>query len=378
MDRRNMEIVFFIGNMSHSGGTERVLSVIANGLSERGYRVSIMSLWGTGKTFFSLDEEVKVFWAEEEAPKAGIIRKLKQLNAFLGKKKPDFLVDVDIILVFYSFFLKRLNPKVHWISWEHFNYHYHFKRNHSLRAVARRLVSRFSDQLIVLSEEDKGYYQQNLNLKCRITRIYNPNPYGDGEPEEAKEPVIFAAGRLTGVKGFDLLMKSWKMLEDKYPEWKVLVAGEGEDRYILEEQKKAAGLKNFHFIGNVSDIGHYYNISEIFVLSSRDEGFGMVLLEAMDFSLPAVSYSCKAGPGEIVIDGENGYLVEPGNVEMFAQKLELLMKDEELRRRMGRNAKESTKRFDREQILDDWEGVLGSMMTMRRERTDEYSGDSGQ
>ncbi len=357
-----MEIVFFIGNMSHSGGTERVLSVIANGLSERGHRVSIMSLWGTGKTFFMLNGEVKVFWAEEEAPGAGAVRKLKQLNAFLKKTKPDFLVDVDIILAFYSFFLKRPNPEMHWISWEHFNYYYHFKRNQSLRAIARRLAGRFSEQLVVLSEEDKGYYLQNLKLKCRITRIYNPNPYGGKKHEEAKEPVIFAAGRLTGVKGFDLLMKSWEKLEKRYPEWKVLVAGEGEDRYILEKQKEAAGLKNFHLIGNVTNIEHYYNISEIFVLPSRDEGFGMVLLEAMDFSLPVVSYSCKAGPGEIVIDGENGYLVEPGNVEMFAGKLELLMKDEELRRRMGRNAKKSTKRFDREQILDQWEGMLACMM----------------
>ena len=102
-----MEIVFFIGNMSHSGGTERVLSVIANGLSERGHRISIMSLWGTGKTFFLLNEEVKVFWLEEEALGAGAFRKLGQLDAFLKKVKPDFLVDVDIILVFYSFFLKR-------------------------------------------------------------------------------------------------------------------------------------------------------------------------------------------------------------------------------------------------------------------------------
>ena len=357
-----MEIVFFIGNMSHSGGTERVLSVIANGLSERGHRISIMSLWGTGKTFFLLNEEVKVFWLEEEALGAGAFRKLGQLDAFLKKVKPDFLVDVDIILVFYSFFLKRFNPGIHWISWEHFNFYYHFKKNQLLRAVARRMAGRFSEQLVVLSEEDKGYYQKNLKLKCPITRIYNPDPYEGEKPGEAKEPVIFAAGRLTGVKGFDLLIKSWKMLEERYPKWKVLISGEGEDRYILEEQKEAERLNNFHFIGNVTNIDHFYNISEIFVLPSRDEGFGMVLLEAMEFSLPVVSYSCKAGPGEIVIDGENGYLVEPENVEMFAQKLELLMKDEELRRRMGRCARESVKRFGREQILDEWEGLLGSMM----------------
>lgn len=361
MGTQKTEIVFLIGNMTHSGGTERVLSVIASGLTERGYQVSIVSMWGSGQTFFSLNESIKIYWLEEEAPGAGIIMKLKTLTYILNQVKADFLIDVDIILGFYSFFLKRFRPRMHWISWEHFNYYYHFKKNHNLRKVARKLVAGFSDQLVVLSEEDKGYYLDNLKLKCGITRIYNPNPYEDTPPKETEQPVIFAAGRLTKAKGFDLLIKSWKLLEIKYPEWKLLIAGEGEDKKILEEQKEAERLKNLLFIGNVSSIEQYYMSSAIFVLPSRDEGFGMVLLEAMDFSLPVVSYSCKAGPSEIVIDGENGFLIEPENTDAFAEKLELLMKDENLRRQMGKKARESTERFRKELILDQWEALLEDM-----------------
>ena len=109
-------------------------------------------------------------------------------------------------------------------------------------------------------------------------------------------------------------------------------------------------------------IEQYYQKSEIFVLPSRDEGFGMVLLEAMDFSLPAVSYSCKAGPAEIIIEAENGFLVEPESIEMFAEKLYLLMADPVRSRQMGEKAKESTKRFGREHILDEWEALLQGMI----------------
>lgn len=361
MNRNNLNIIFFIGNMSHSGGTERVLSIVANGLAQRGYQVVIMSLWGSGETFFRIEEPVKLYWLEKEAPRAGIFKKIRLMTSFLNRENADFLVDVDIILGCYSFFLKQFRPHMHWISWEHFNYYYHFRKNHNLRRLIRRLVGRFTDQLVVLSEEDKGYYEKNLNLKCSITRIYNPNPYEDVKPKTTGEKVVFAAGRLTKVKGFDLLIKSWKLLEEKYPEWTVLVAGDGEEKEKLARKIKDAGLKHFYLIGSVAGIEQYYQKSEIFVLSSRDEGFGMVLLEAMDYSLPVVSYSCKAGPSEIVIDGENGFLVEPENIEMFAEKMDLLMADFEKRRQMGEKAKQSTQRFGKEHILDQWEALLQGM-----------------
>lgn len=361
MNRKNLKIIFFIGNMSHSGGTERVLSIVADGLARRGYQISIMSLWGDGETFFPVTEAVKIYWIEKEEPGAGILRKIRWLNSFLNRENADFLIDVDIILGFYSFFLKQFRRNMHWISWEHFNYYYHFRKNHHLRKAARRLAARFSDQLVVLSEEDKGYYQKNLTLRCGITRIYNPNPYEDREPKQTGEPIIFAAGRLTKVKGFDLLIKSWELLEEKYPEWTVLIAGDGEDKEKLKQEIKSAGLQHFHLIGNVSGIEQYYQKAELFVLPSRDEGFGMVLLEAMDYSLPAVSYACKAGPGEIIINAENGFLVEPENIEMFAEKMEILMADSKMRRQMGQRARESTNRFNREKILDEWEALLQKM-----------------
>lgn len=365
---KDRKIVFFCGDLTQSGGTERVLSVIANGLAARGYPVFVISLWGGRASFFPLDQDIKIYWAEKEQKKRSIMGTLHYLTAVLRYERPDVLIDVDIILGCYSVFLKRRFPDMRWISWEHFNYYYHFRKNCYFRKVIRRLVCRCADELVVLTKEDEEYYQKNLNLKCGITQIYNPVPfeYKSCEQEiyeksfsrQEERPMILAAGRLTKAKGFDIFIKSWEILESRYPEWSVVIAGEGEERKRLEKAIRKAGLKCIKLVGAVSNIEQYYREAAFFVLTSRDEGFGMVLLEAMCFSNPVVSYACKAGPKEIVSDGENGFLVEPGDVEEFAKRMELLMTNENLRRKMGEAAKRSTARFDGEKILGQWEKIL--------------------
>lgn len=347
--------------MSHSGGTERVLSVVANGLSRRGFHVSVMSLWGKGQPFFALEDTIRIYWMEEDCGSFDIIRQLCHMTRILKKEQADFLIDVDMILGFYSFPVRLAGMKrkgLSWISWEHFNYYYHFPRNHYLRKIVRRLVCRWADALVVLTQEDRGYYCRNLKFRCPVIHIYNPVPYERVLKKTEEEKLILGAGRLTGVKGFDLLIDSWAMLEPYYPEWKLMIAGEGEDREKLERKARGAGLKNIVFAGRVKEIERLYQKAAFFVFPSRDEGFPMVLLEAMGFSLPAVSYSCKTGPGEIISDGRDGFLVELGQIEAFAEKMETLMRDENLRKKMGQNAGEVIRRFGEKDILDQWEALL--------------------
>ena len=117
-----MKIAFFSGNMEHGGGTERVLSILAGGLANRGHDVMILSLTGKGPAFFELDERIRIYWIGSKTLKSDIIRNLKKLFSIMKDERPDFLVDVDFILGLYSVFLKARFPKIHWISWEHFNY----------------------------------------------------------------------------------------------------------------------------------------------------------------------------------------------------------------------------------------------------------------
>lgn len=358
---KKRKIAFFCGDLTQSGGTERVLSVIANGLAARGYPVFVISLWGGRASFFPLDQDIKIYWAEKEQKKKSIMGTLHYLTAVLRYERPDVLIDVDIILGCYSVFLKRRFPDMRWISWEHFNYYHHFRKNRLLRRAVRKIAARHADRLVVLTDADKRCYEREQKPRCKVSRIYNPLTYP--LPDTECLPVrgsrtIFAAGRLTRVKGFDLLIRSWTLLEKKYPEWQVVIAGEGEDEKSLKKQAEKAGLKRLTFAGRVSDMEDCYRSASFFVLPSRSEGFGMALTEAMYFSLPAVSYNCMAGPGEIIRDGETGFLVKPGDVRVFADRMELLMKDPELRKRMGARARSSVERFDKEGILDEWERLF--------------------
>lgn len=353
---------FVIGNMSHSGGTERVLSILANGLVRRNHQIVIISMWGEREPVFPLDHSIKRYRLSEEYPKGikGNLKNIISLYQIVKKEKITLLIDVDLILTFYSLPLKGMVTGLKRISWEHFNYYYQFRKHNRIRRVAMRLAAAFSDVVLVLSKEDWNYYKSNFNIRGRLCQIYNPNTYEGIILQKPKEKLVFAAGRLTRAKGFDYLLKSWQLLEKDFPEWKLCIAGQGEEEAALRSMKKRMNLRNVELIGNVEEIGTYYERAAFFVLPSRNEGFGMVLIEAMAYENPVVSFSCKAGPKDIVTDGKDGFLVPTGDYKGFADKMRCLMKDERLREAMGKRAKESTKRFGVEGILDQWEKLLKS------------------
>lgn len=352
------KLFFLTGNMSHAGGTERVVSVIAGELAKKGYQIGVISLWGRGGPFFPFSQRIKFIWVEDRVGRYNVCGQLKYLLFLLREERADFLVDVDSILGVYSVILQRMLPNLRWVSWEHFSSQHHFDKNVILRKLAKRLVFRFADRLIVLTETDRVYYERNYNIRCGLTCIPNPLPFEPGRGGRTEQPIIVGAGRLTDVKGFDLLIDSWRTLEARYPEWSVLIAGEGEDREKLEKRAAEYGLGRIWFLGNLSLIEELYQKASFLVFPSRQEGFGMVLIEAMCFGLPAVSYACESGPREIIQDGENGFLVEVGNTDEFAAKMEVLMKDAKLRSQMGKRAEESVRRFEKERIVEQWVEIL--------------------
>lgn len=356
-----MRIGFLIGNMSHSGGTERVLQQIANGLSERGYPITVISVWGTDQLVFPLDPEITFRRLGDTYPNlpGEHLRTIRALRRVVQSESLDVLVDVDLILTVYSLpgtvgmrGLKR-------VAWEHFNFNFPFPKNGKLRGIARRLAARFSDAIVVLTKEDQACYQKNLRIRGRLCQICNPNPFQHAVQGGAEEHMVFTAGRLTHIKGFDLLLESWAMLEKDFPDWKLCIAGDGEERQALQELIREKGLNAVELVGEVSDIKRWYSRSAFYVLPSRNEGFGMVLLEAMSCGKTAVSFS-SMGPRDILTDGATGFLVPQGDTAAFAKAMRRLMESPELRRDMGALAQKSLKRFDQETILSQWEELLGA------------------
>jgi glycosyltransferase involved in cell wall biosynthesis len=180
--------------------------------------------------------------------------------------------------------------------------------------------------------------------------------------EPARRKSLLGLGRFVEQKGFDLLIPIFSKLAFRFPDWDLILVGDGPDRPRLEALSKRLGLDGrIHFPGWSADPYPHYYAADIFAFSSRFEGFGMTLAEALSCGLPAVAFNCPFGPSRIVEHGVNGFLVPPGDDTDFENKLRQLMDDEKLRSSMGAAGKRILQTHGAEPILRKWsELVLGS------------------
>lgn len=250
-------------------------------------------------------------------------------------------------------------PDVRTVGQEHMNFHAH--RPGLARAIAR--TYRDLDALTVLTDADRADYEQRLEgAPVRVVRIPNALPPLPGPDATLDAPVVIAAGRLTTQKGFDLLIDAFAGVVRERPEWTLRIFGAGRKRAELRQRIIDRELYNNVFLmGKTPRLGEELAQASIFALSSRYEGFGMVIIEAMSKGVPVVSFDCPRGPGEIIEDGVDGVLVPPEDVERFAAALLRLIDDEALRRRMGAAAHETARRYEIERIAQDWHALLASL-----------------
>jgi glycosyltransferase involved in cell wall biosynthesis len=175
--------------------------------------------------------------------------------------------------------------------------------------------------------------------------------------------MLTAVGRLTRQKGFDLLLEAFARIAKTHPDWKLVIWGEGEARLELEAQRDALGLSNrVEMPGLTPRPGLWLETADAFVLSSRYEGWGIVLLEAMAAGLPVVSFACDWGPTDMIANGEDGILVPNGDIAALADALSNLMADEALRARLAANAEANVRRYDAAHILSQWDVVALSAL----------------
>jgi glycosyltransferase involved in cell wall biosynthesis len=159
------------------------------------------------------------------------------------------------------------------------------------------------------------------------------------------------------------LLQAWAEVEKQYPDWTLDIYGQG-DQTCYRQLMMALGIDDHrcHLNGSVEDVLKVYQNSSIFVLSSRFEGFGIVLVEAMACGLPVVSFDCPAGPDEIITDGVDGLLVQSGDVQALAEKLMASMADENLRQRLAKQARQTAQRYDMTAVAGQWKKLFDQLM----------------
>lgn len=226
------------------------------------------------------------------------------------------------------------------------------------RQVYLRTIERRADVVVSLTEGDAHEWRKAR----RVEVIPNFSLMPIGEYSNCDTKRIIAAGRLSWEKGYDRLIAVWEIVSRKHPDWHLDIFGNGNLQESLEGTINRTDLQNVTIHPPVKDIGHEYANSSVCVLTSYFEGFALVLLESLRHGLPCIAFDCKFGPRSIIDDGACGYLVEDGNIELFAEKLCNLIESENRRMQFSLVAVEHARKFDVYGTMTKWKTLFENLV----------------
>jgi GalNAc-alpha-(1->4)-GalNAc-alpha-(1->3)-diNAcBac-PP-undecaprenol alpha-1,4-N-acetyl-D-galactosaminyltransferase len=360
-----MRVTFIIPAVT-SGGAERVMSVMANYWAAKGWEMTLITFDnGTVPPFYALDSRIRHLPIDilQDSPNllAAIkinLKRVQVLRSTIVETKPDVVVsfmDTNNVLTLLA--TRRLtvpvvvNEQIHPAMfpvgriWE----------------LLRRWTYPRAHQVVAVTERALQYFSADVQARgCAI-----PNPalsVPSNQPPSATlltKPSLIAVGRLHPQKGFDLLLQAFSRLQARYPEWSLTILGEGHLRSDLETLRDQLGLTDrVHFLGVVPDPQNFLKQADIFVMSSRFEGFPNALCEAMACGLPVISTDCLSGPREIIRPDVDGLLVASEDIAALTDAMARLMSDVNERQRLAARAPEVTQRFGLTTVMALWEAAI--------------------
>ena len=360
------KICFVVTSYNDGGGTERVVSQISNGLLKKGYDISILSL-GCGKNpHFYTSDKIALYELRAIVPQQKSKIKLLAKKIIMAMKKASKICNAleeirpDVVIAagigFYRYIEKaRKKIGLKTIAWEHF-----CLNAYDLPQInkSRSLAIKNSSKVILISEGDLFAYKQKYPNAENLKRIYNPVAFEVEKSIDINNKVVVAAGRYVHEKGFDMLIEAWSKIANEIADWELRIFGEGPNRVKLQKQIDDLRLENVKLCGYAQELDQEYKKASIFCLTSRYEGWGLVLVEAQAKGLPCVSFDCENGPREIIQDGLNGFLVQPNDTNEFADKLLCLIKNNELRKSFASNSQSQLYKFKTENIINEWDLLI--------------------
>lgn len=354
------------------GGAQRVVSILSDHWSQSGYKVTLISTYtGEKANHYQVHKNVSLRYLSDspyfnQNKFANLVWKLFQLRKMLKSLNPDqvisFLTRVNVASALSLLGIKSslticertwtpfatLNKKLFWFY---------------------RILFKKVDRVIVQTDKSKSWLRKHFpDIEVQVIpnpTIY-PIPY---QNEKSIKPdnllsqsrkIILASGRLHKFKQFDLLINTFSSLESNFPDWDLVILGDGEERKDLSSLSTALGLQNRIYLpGSVGNVSDWYERADLFVLSSSVEGFPNVLLEAMTYGLPCVSFDCDTGPRDMIINEVNGVLVDPKARELgMITALTKLLTDKDFRNELSANSVLLRDKYSVKNIMQQWDGIL--------------------
>lgn len=353
-----MKICILINDLNNRAGTERSATLIANSLAEHGYDVSILSFVDVVEPGYKINDKIKIInlGVKCKNNKTGYIKIVKAIRSLVIKEKFDVFIEAEVYnRLFTTLAMRGTKTKV--ITWEHFNFFVTLNRKE--RKFARWLAAKYSDAIVTLTEKDKLNYLNNLKCTAIVENIANTLVYYPERFSNLESKKVLAVGRFNYQKGFDVLIEVWNKSKMKDRGWILEIVGDGEEKTKIEDLIKKYNLSNSIKLSPATNkIEEKYLEANLYAMTSRFEGFPMVLIEALSFGLPVVSFDCQTGPSELIKDGENGYLIEDKDIDTFAERLNIISEDSQILKQMGLYARESIKNLDIKYISEKWINLL--------------------
>ena len=347
-----MKILLTIGDITLTGGAERVVANLANAYAHIGLDVEILSFYKSGdKEAFELDNRVKLSYMHQKS---------------FDKKRKNFFYKMFYKFI-ESYILKRdfkdkdfiiFNNSPHFPLFKNKNTKY-IRINHT--ASKGRYLKRYDyfDTLALIATGEIDFWKKHHKS---VAIIPNFLPNISNLNTNYSQKVVVSVGRLSKEKGFLRLIDIWKLIQDskEFKDWKLHIVGDGELKEKIENKIRDLNLTNSIILKPFTkDVESEYLSASIYAMTSHFEGLPMVLIEAQSYALPTISFDIATGPRDIIEDEKSGYLIEDNNLNEYAYKLKTLMQDENLRAKMGAKSKEIVKsKFSKEVVMKQWENLF--------------------
>jgi GalNAc-alpha-(1->4)-GalNAc-alpha-(1->3)-diNAcBac-PP-undecaprenol alpha-1,4-N-acetyl-D-galactosaminyltransferase len=354
------------------GGAERVMSILANYWATHGWDVTLITLTDRSQPpFYSLDPRIKLVQlgvtGESSNPVMAVVniwRRVWVLRRAIIASAPNVTIGfmaasgVMSILACWNLAIPVIVSKRIYPSMSEAN---------KVWKLLMKWTYPFADLVVVLTKSALSFYPPDKGYRAIV--LPNPvivPPVMTGLEQLLPTPTLIAVGRLAPQKGFDLLITAFAKIQHNYPDWHLTILGEGDSRAELEALVSEFQLTDrVHLPGKVTNIHDYLRQADIFVMSSRCEGFPNALCEAMACGLPVISTDCLSGPREIITDGVDGILVATEDVEALAVGLDRLMSDPAKRQKLAQAAPQVLERFGLEEVMKMWTDAVKKVVEQR-------------